>query len=76
MSKSHECSSECVCPTVLILAGVSGSGKTTIGQRLSSELNYQYIEGDDYHTKENKDKMSNGMDHMIYKVIICIFYDH
>lgn len=46
--------------TVIVLAGVSGTGKTTIGIKLAQQLNYHYIEGDDYHTEQNKKKMSNG----------------
>jgi gluconokinase len=35
--------------TVLVIMGVSGSGKTTIGQALSSRLNFEFIEGDEFH---------------------------
>jgi gluconokinase len=45
----------------IILMGVSGSGKTTIGQVLSSELNWSFYDGDDYHSLENVEKMSQGI---------------
>jgi gluconokinase len=44
-----------------ILMGVSGSGKTTIGQLLAADLGWDYIEGDDHHSPENIQKMANGV---------------
>lgn len=41
--------------------GVSGSGKTTIAKKLSDQLNIPYIEADDYHSENNKDKMKQGI---------------
>lgn len=41
--------------------GVSGSGKTSIGQALSSELDWSFYDGDDYHPPENVEKMSRGI---------------
>ncbi|MES9826140.1 MAG: gluconokinase, GntK/IdnK-type [Candidatus Thiodiazotropha endolucinida] len=46
---------------ILIIMGVSGSGKTTIGRLLAKRLGWPYIEGDDYHPAENKEKMSADM---------------
>ena len=40
--------------------GVSGSGKTLIGKKLSHQLKCQFIEGDDYHSVANKKKMESG----------------
>lgn len=40
--------------------GVSGCGKSTIGKMLSKELKMPFVDGDDYHSKENIVKMSNG----------------
>ena len=40
--------------------GVSGSGKSTIGKLLSQELNIPFFDGDDFHPKENIEKMSSG----------------
>lgn len=46
---------------VLIIMGVSGCGKTTIGKMLSAKLNWKYFEGDEYHPAENIEKMKNGI---------------
>jgi gluconokinase len=48
-------------PKAIILMGVSGSGKTTIGQALSSALGWPFIDGDDFHPPENVKKMSQGI---------------
>lgn len=41
--------------------GVSGSGKTTIGKKLSQKVGWEYIEGDEHHPAVNIHKMSNGI---------------
>src|SRR5258707_10868245 len=41
--------------------GVSGSGKTTVGQLLASQLGWEYADGDDYHPTVNLEKMRNGI---------------
>lgn len=46
--------------TILIM-GVAGSGKTTIAKLLSKKINAFLIEADDYHSKNNIDKMSAGI---------------
>jgi carbohydrate kinase (thermoresistant glucokinase family) len=46
---------------VVILMGVSGSGKTFIGERLAAELDWSFYEGDDYHPQSNVEKMSQGV---------------
>ena len=40
--------------------GVSGSGKTTIGQALAHELGWRYLDADDYHPAANVAKMAAG----------------
>jgi len=45
---------------LFVIMGVSGTGKTTIGQLLSKQLGVPFFDGDDYHPKENIQKMSLG----------------
>lgn len=45
---------------VIIIFGVSGSGKTTIGKQLSQELNIPFFDADDFHPQSNIDKMASG----------------
>ncbi|HAB52129.1 MAG TPA: gluconate kinase [Ignavibacteriales bacterium] len=46
---------------VIILMGVSGAGKTTVGKCLAYNLGWQFIEGDDVHPTENIEKMKQGI---------------
>ncbi|HXY09747.1 MAG TPA: gluconokinase, GntK/IdnK-type [Terriglobales bacterium] len=46
---------------ILILFGVSGVGKTTIGRLLSKRLGWRFEDGDDYHSPENRHKMQAGI---------------
>ena len=45
---------------IVVLMGVSGVGKTTIGELVAKELGWKLIEGDDYHPRENVAKMAAG----------------
>ena len=45
---------------LIIITGVSGVGKTTIGKLLSENMGWTFYEGDDYHTNVNLAKMRNG----------------
>lgn len=49
-----------VSPTVVVLMGVSGSGKTTVAQELQRVLGWPYQEGDDLHPAANVEKMRAG----------------
>lgn len=44
-----------------VVMGVSGCGKSTVGQALAHELGVPFVEGDAYHPPANVDKMSAGM---------------
>jgi len=48
-------------PRIILLMGVSGSGKTTIGRMLAGQLGWPYFEADDFHSPANKEKMSHGI---------------
>ncbi len=45
---------------VIIIFGVSGAGKTTIGKLLARELNWHFLEADDFHPAANIEKMRSG----------------
>ncbi|MFE0173988.1 gluconokinase [Streptomyces sp. NPDC059002] len=45
---------------VVVVMGVAGTGKTTIGPLLADRLGVPYAEGDDFHPAENVRKMSSG----------------
>jgi gluconokinase len=47
-------------PCALILMGVSGSGKTTIGERLATRMSWRYEDADTFHPASNVAKMSAG----------------
>jgi gluconokinase len=46
---------------ILIVAGVSGSGKTTVGAMLAGHLHWHFADGDDFHPAANVDKMRSGI---------------
>jgi gluconokinase len=46
---------------ILVLMGVSGAGKTTIGRLLSALTGWNFEDGDDYHSEENRRKMAAGI---------------
>ncbi len=47
--------------TVIVVMGVSGSGKTTVGTALAETLGVEYAEADRFHPQANIDKMSSGI---------------
>ena len=47
-------------PCALIVMGVSGSGKSTIGEKLAERLNWNFEDGDKFHPASNVAKMRAG----------------
>jgi gluconokinase len=45
---------------ILIVFGVSGAGKTTVGELLARELGWHFLEADDFHPAANIEKMRSG----------------
>ena len=46
---------------IVVLFGVSGAGKTTVGKLLADELGWRFYEADDFHSPANIDKMKRGV---------------
>jgi len=46
---------------ILLVMGVTGSGKSTVGEMLAERLGWVYLEADDFHSPANKAKMHQGI---------------
>jgi gluconokinase len=46
---------------IVILMGVSGVGKTTVGELLAAQLRWDFADADDYHSGANVQKMHSGI---------------
>ena len=46
---------------VIFVMGVSGCGKSSVGQLLADELSISFVDADDYHPQSNIEKMSQGV---------------
>jgi gluconokinase len=44
----------------IVVMGVSGTGKTSVGEELAEELGCEFVEGDSLHPRHNIEKMENG----------------
>ncbi|XP_074365154.1 gluconokinase isoform X1 [Apium graveolens] len=45
----------------IVIMGVSGAGKSTIGKMLAEVINCSFLDADDYHSQYNKEKMQKGI---------------
>lgn len=48
-------------PRSIVVMGVSGTGKTTVGRALAERLGMPFVEGDDLHPESNVRKMASGV---------------
>jgi carbohydrate kinase (thermoresistant glucokinase family) len=46
---------------ILVVMGVSGAGKTTVGELIAERLGWPFVDGDDLHPQANIDKMRSGV---------------
>lgn len=46
---------------IIIVMGVSSSGKSTVGKAVGRRLHAPFLDGDDYHPEANKKKMADGI---------------
>lgn len=47
--------------TSVVIMGVSGAGKSTIGEMLAKAINCRFLDADDLHPQSNKEKMKKGI---------------
>jgi gluconokinase len=45
---------------IIVMTGVTGSGKSTIGRLLAAQLQWKFYEGDDFHPSVNIEKLKRG----------------
>lgn len=50
-----------IIPSIIVVMGPAGAGKTTIGTLLAKSLGWQYLEADDFHSPANVEKMRHGI---------------
>jgi len=60
LSETATRGAEPVTPMVIVLMGVAGSGKTTVGRVLAGQLGWTFRDADDFHPPSNVEKMSRG----------------
>ena len=46
---------------VILIMGIAGAGKSTVGRCLADELGWPFFDGDDFHPAANVDKMRQGI---------------
>jgi gluconokinase len=52
---------DAIAPAIVLIMGVSGSGKTTIGQLLAETLGWRFLDADSLHSPANVTKMQAGI---------------
>jgi len=46
---------------IIVVMGVVGAGKTTVGRALASQLGWEFADADDYHPQANVEKIRRGI---------------
>jgi gluconokinase len=46
---------------IIVVMGVTGAGKTTVGRLLARQLGWEFVDGDDFHPEANVEKMRRGV---------------
>lgn len=57
---SAECNNIMSRPLAVVIMGVTGSGKTTLGKSLAAQLSWDFFDADDFHSASNIEKMRRG----------------
>ncbi|MBX9845798.1 MAG: gluconokinase [Xanthobacteraceae bacterium] len=61
MSSDTSSANKALLPSVVVIIGVSGSGKSTIASMLAHQLGWEFQDGDWFHPRQNVEKMQSGM---------------
>jgi gluconokinase len=61
MHRSNAVSNPNADTNLIILMGVSGSGKSSLAKALAEYYDYEYLDGDDFHSQEARDRMAKGL---------------
>ena len=48
-------------PTIIVVMGPAGAGKTTVGARLAESLGWRFLDADEFHSPENVERMRRGI---------------
>jgi gluconokinase len=48
-------------PSAIIVMGVAGAGKTTVGRALAAEIRWRFVDADDHHSEGNRAKITAGI---------------
>src|SRR6478736_9057131 len=59
--RRHRTPGRPVMPQSIVVMGVSGAGKSSVGQALATQLGAQFIDGDTLHPEANVRKMASGV---------------
>src|SRR5258708_38126455 len=59
--KSEDVHQEVATAMIVIVMGVVGAGKTTVGKLLASQLGWEFADADDFHSQSNVEKIRHGI---------------
>jgi gluconokinase len=61
MQKARERDPGAQSPSAVLVMGVTGCGKTTVGKALAAKIGWAFVDADEYHPESNREKMRRGI---------------